>query len=140
MDIETQVVKEYKEFITNNSKFGEKCQVLPSTPQSFSKFPTIVIRERNNKTNVRGTTLDRIEYVDDLVYQVDIYTKDMQQGNTKYSARTILNELKDLTFDFIRKSGFNRDSGTRIELIDTSIQRYTIVFSGKIRNWNLNLI
>ena len=76
MDIESEIVKEYKEYMYNNSIFGtileEKKTILPDTPQSFSKFPTIVIKEANNTSYFRGKTLDRTEYVANLLYQVDI--------------------------------------------------------------------
>lgn len=143
MDIETQIVKDYKEFIINNSIFGELLEnnksILPSSPQSFSKFPTIVIKEANNTSNINATTLDRIEFANNLLYQVDIYAKDVKIGNTKYSARTVMNELKQLTFEFFRKLGFNRETGTRREMLDVSIQGYIAVFSGRINSWNMKL-
>ena len=144
MDIETQIVKEYKEFMISKSIFGELLEnnksILPSSPQSFSKFPTIIIREVSNTSNTNATTLERIEYADNLLYQVDIYaSKDITIGNVKYSSRTVVNELKDLTFEFFRKIGFNRETGSRRDTLDKSIQSYIAVFSGRITSWNARL-
>ena len=143
MDIETQIIKDYKEFIINNSIFGELLEnnktILPNSPQSFSKFPTIIIKEANNTSNTFATTLDRIEYANNLVYQVDIYARDVKIGNTKYAARTVMNELKQLTFEFFRKMGFNRETGTRRDMMDISTQSYVALFSGRINSWNMKL-
>lgn len=138
-DIETQLLKEYKEFIINNSIFSDKVKILPSTPQSFSIYPTIVFSETSNVDNLMGKTLDRIESVDNLLYQVDIYTKDVKIGNQTYAGRTVINELKDLTFKFFNDIGFIRENATRGEYIDVTVYRYTIVCSGKLNNWNMKI-
>lgn len=136
MDIETQLLREYKSFITNKSIYGELVKVLPSTPQSFSIYPTIIFSEVNNSEYTIGTTLDRTEGIDNLSYQVDIYTKDIKLGNKIYSARTVINELKDLTFEFFKQTGFVRANALRGEYIDVTVQRYTMLFNGKLNNWN----
>lgn len=152
IDIETQIVKEYKEYMINNSKFGSLLDtnktILPDTPQSFSKFPTIIIRERNNTNNFVGKTIDRTEYVDNVLYQVDVYTKDVKVKEevndelvTKvYSARSVINELKDLTFNFFNQIGFNRITATRGEYVDLNVNRYIMTFEGKINNWNMKIL
>ena len=147
MDIETQLLREYKDFITSKSIFGEKVKILPSTPQSFSVYPTIVFSEVNNSDYILGKSLDRLETVDNLMYQVDIYTKDVKlttkvegQDVTKtYAGRTVINELKDLTFKFINDIGFIRENATRGEYIDVTVYRYNIVFTGKLTNWNMKI-
>lgn len=136
MDIETQLLREYKEYMANKSIFGELVKILPSTPQSFSIFPTIVFSEVNNTDYTLGKTLERTESVDNLSYQVDIYTRDVKLGNQTYSARTVINELKDLTFKFFNDIGFIRINALRGEYIDVTIQRYTMLFNGKLNNWN----
>lgn len=138
-DIETQLLKEYKDFINENSTFKDKVKILPSTPQSFSIYPTIVFSETSNVDNLMGKTLDRIESVDNLLYQVDIYTKDVKIGNQTYAGRTVINELKDLTFKFFNDIGFIRENATRGEYIDVTVYRYTIVCSGKLNNWNMKI-
>ena len=139
MDIETQLLREYKDFITNKSIFGEKVKILPSTPQSFSVYPTIVFSEVNNTDYILGKSLDRLETVDNLAYQVDIYTKDVKLGDKTYAGRTVINELKDLTFKFINGIGFIRENATRGEYIDVTVYRYTILFTGKLTNWNMKI-
>lgn len=148
MDIESEIVKEYKQYMISNSIFGtildEKKTILPDTPQSFSKFPTIIIKEANNIMFSRGKTIDRTEYIDEVTYQVDIYTKDVTvktDDETKtYSARTVINELKDLTFKFFNQIGFNRINATRGEYIDVNVNRYIMIFDGKINNWNMKIL
>lgn len=152
IDIETQIVKEYKEYMINNSKFGSLLDtnktILPDTPQSFSKFPTIIIRERNNTNNFVGKTIDRTEYVDNVLYQVDVYSKDIKikeevDGELVlklYSARSVINELKDLTFNFFNQIGFNRVTATRGEYVDLNVNRYIMTFEGKINNWNMKIL
>lgn len=148
MDIESEIVKEYKEYMYNNSIFGtileEKKTILPDTPQSFSKFPTIVIREANNTMYSMGKTFDRTEYVDNLLYQVDIYTKDVTMKVNEelktYVARTVINELKDLTFNFFNQIGFDRITASRGEYVDLNINRYIMVFEAKLNNWNMKIL
>jgi hypothetical protein len=148
MDIESEIVREYKQYMINNSIFGEILEenktILPDTPQSFSKFPTIVIREANNTMYGMGKTLDRTEYVDNLLYQVDIYTKDVKikiDGEIKtYAARTVINELKDLTFKFFNQIGFNRITANRGEYIDVNVNRYISVFEARLNNWNMKIL
>ena len=148
MDIESEIVKEYKEYMINNSIFGEILEenktILPDTPQSFSKFPTIVIKEANNTNFFRGKTLDRTEYVDNLLYQVDIYTKDVKikinDEIKTYAARMVINELKDLTFRFFNQIGFNRVTATRGEYVDINVNRYISVFEGRLNNWNMKIL
>ena len=136
MDIETQLLREYKEYVVNHTRFNELVKILPSTPQSFSVFPTIVFSEVNNVDYTLGKTLDRTESVDNLSYQVDIYTKDIKIEDKTYSARTVINELKDITFKFFNEIGFLRINALRGEYIDVTVQRYTILFNGKLNNWN----
>ena len=42
MNIEVDLLKEYYSFMMKNSMFAEKMQILPDTPQSFLKYPTII--------------------------------------------------------------------------------------------------
>ena len=127
MDIETQLLREYKEFMQNKSIFVIQDTILPSTPQSFSFYPRIVFSEVNNVDYILGKTLDRTETVDNLTYQIDIYAKDVKKNGKTYAARTVINELKDLTFEFINDIGFIREGATRGEYIDVTVQRYTIL-------------
>ena len=78
MDIETDLLREYKEFMLSKTKFADIIRILPSTPQSFSISPTIVFSEVNNVDYIMGKSLDRVETVDNLSYQIDIYTKDIK--------------------------------------------------------------
>lgn len=145
-DIETKLLREYKDFIVNHSQYiNDAKNILPSTPQSFSVYPTIVFSEVGNSDYILGKSLNRLETVDYLTYQVDIYTKDITLTETangvttkkKIAARTVINELKDLTFMFFNDIGFIRENATRGEYIDVTVSRYTIVATGKLNNWNM---
>lgn len=137
IDIETELLREYKEFMFEHSRFlNNDRSILPSTPQSFSVFPTIVFSETSNVDYLLGKSTDRTETVDNLLYQVDIYTKDIKKDGKTYAGRTVINELKNLTFKFFNDIGFIRENATRGEYIDATVSRYIIVESGKINNWN----
>ena len=68
MNIEVDLLKEYNAFMKKNSVFAEKLQILPDTPQSFSKFPTIIFKEQDNTDNLSLLTLNRLEFGDNLTY------------------------------------------------------------------------
>lgn len=140
MNIELDLLKKYNDFMKKNSIFSEQLQVLPDTPQSFSHFPTIIFREKDNKDNMSLKSTDYIEYGDTLTYQVDIYTKNVIIGTTEYNSRVIINELKDLTMKFFRYYGFRRESNVRGEYIDLSVKRQILLFSGSVSNWNGQII
>lgn len=137
MNIETNVLLSYKDYMFDNSTFKSVLTILPSTPQSFSKFPTIVLREINNTDYGAGKTIKSEEYIDQLTYQVDIYTKDVRLNGKIYKANTVIAELKQLTADFFRKANFDRTSSTPSEYLDLSVSRHVLTFSAKLNNWNL---
>jgi hypothetical protein len=139
MNIEVDLLKEYNAFMKKNSVFAEKLQILPDTPQSFSKFPTIIFKEQDNTDNLSLLTLNRLEFGDNLTYQVDIYTKNITINGTEYNSRVIINELKDLTAKFFKYCGFQREGSTRGEYTDINVKRQTMLFSGSLSSWNKNI-
>ena len=136
MNIEVDLLKEYNAFMKKNSVFAEKLQILPDTPQSFSKFPTIIFKEQDNTDNLSLLTLNRLEFGDNLIYQVDIYTKNITINGTEYNSRVIINELKDLTAKFFKYCGFQREGSTRGEYTDINVKRQIMLFSGSLSSWN----
>ena len=136
MNIEVDLLKEYNAFMKKNSVFAEKLQILPDTPQSFSKFPTIIFKEQDNTDNLSLLTLNRLEFGDNLTYQVDIYTKNITINGTEYNSRVIINELKNLTAKFFKYCGFQREGSTRGEYTDINVKRQTMLFSGSLSSWN----
>lgn len=136
LDTETRIVKEYNDYIKNISIFGDTIEVLPSAPQSFTKFPTIIVREMRNTQSVANTSTNFHEHADNLTYQVDIYTKNLNLGNVKYQARNVTSELVLLTCDFFMRCGFIRTSGTRNDYVDITVNRYTMLFQTTKNNWN----
>ena len=139
MNIEVDLLKEYNAFMKKNSVFAEKLQILPDTPQSFSKFPTIIFKEQDNTDNLSLLTLNRLEFGDNLTYQVDIYTKNITINGTEYNSRVIVNELKNLTAKFFKYCGFQREGSTRGEYTDINVKRQTMLFSGSLSSWNKNI-
>ena len=139
MNIEVDLLKEYNAFMKKNSVFAEKLQILPDTPQSFSKFPTIIFKEQDNTDNLSLLTLNRLEFGDNLIYQVDIYTKNITINGTEYNSRVIINELKDLTAKFFKYCGFQREGSTRGEYTDINVKRQIMLFSGSLSSWNKNI-
>lgn len=139
MNIEVDLLKEYNAFMKKNSVFAERLQILPDTPQSFSKFPTIIFKEQDNTDNLSLLTLNRLEFGDNLTYQVDIYTKNITINGTEYNSRVIINELKDLTAKFFKYCGFQREGSTRGEYTDINVKRQTMLFSGSLSSWNKNI-
>ena len=139
MNIEVDLLKECNAFMKKNSVFAEKLQILPDTPQSFSKFPTIIFKEQDNTDNLSLLTLNRLEFGDNLTYQVDIYTKNITINGTEYNSRVIINELKNLTAKFFKYCGFQREGSTRGEYTDINVKRQTMLFSGSLSSWNKNI-
>ena len=139
MNIEVDLLKEYNAFMKKNSVFAEKLQILPDTPQSFSIFSTIIFKEQDNTDNLSLLTLNRLEFGDNLTYQVDIYTKNITINGTEYNSRVIINELKNLTAKFFKYCGFQREGSTRGEYTDINVKRQTMLFSGSLSSWNKNI-
>lgn len=136
MDIETQLLKEYKQFINNKSTYASVVKILPTTPKSFSTFPTIIFKEADNIDFYQGKSTNYLEYVDTLIYQVEIYSKSIAFNGEEVPSRTIVKELEFLTHDFFRQCGFERDSSQKGEYIDMSVDRHIMTFTGRINSWN----
>ena len=136
LDIYSKLVKQYKEYINEKSSFAPK--IMKKTPQSLSYFPTILIKETVNNNN--SETLNRQEFVDNLGYTVEIYTKDCVVGNTRYASDVVMRDLQYLTFEFFNNMKFHRDLCTNAEYIDKNVDRKIIIFSSKINSWNGRII
>ena len=89
--------------------------------------------------NLSLLTLNRLEFGDNLTYQVDIYTKNITINGTEYNSRVIINELKNLTAKFFKYCGFQREGSTRGEYTDINVKRQTMLFSGSLSSWNKNI-
>lgn len=140
MIIETDLLKEYKEYMSEKSTFANVLKIVPTTPQNFTVFPVIIFRERNNTSVVSATSLNRMEYADELFYQVDIYSKDVIIDKKKYPARDVITELRVLTADFFRQVGFTRTGDTPNDTLSTEVKRRTMTFEAQLASWNKYLI
>ena len=138
MDIEVQLLNEYKTFIKN--KVNYECKIFSKTPVSLSKFPTIILKETGNADISYSRSNDTLEYMNQLVYTIEIYTKDTVVEDEIIKSKQIMSELKEFTFEFFRGIGFNRMSCTVGEYTNYTVDRLIIVEQGKLNNWNKNII
>lgn len=134
MNIETPIFKKLKQYLQDNSQFSPN--VFNDIPKNLAVFPTITFQENNNTQNLQGTTLDRTETVDNIIDTIEIYTKDMVINGQKYTKKEITNELKYLIFDFFQAYGFVRTQATKAEYLNLEVDRYIIIETCKLNNWN----
>ena len=149
--IETDLFLEYKNYILSKTKFQD-IVIVPNAPKSLSKFPTIVMYELNNSDNALGKTTDRLESVSRISYRVSIFVKPViikstitnngvqETQSVKYQERQVMDELKELTYDFFNQCGFNRSSSRKVDNhLDLSITRQEMIFTGNLASWNNSL-
>ena len=150
--IETDLFLEYKDYMLANSKFKDELLIVPNAPKTLTRFPTIVMCELNNSDNARGKTTDRLESVSRLSYRVSVFVKPVTIEETnivdeeevtikvKYQDRQIMDELKELTYNFFNQVGFNRNSSRKTDnYLDLSVLRQEMIFSGNLASWNNSL-
>lgn len=130
--MEEMLFKAYKTYILEHSIFAPK--VFNDTPQELKSFPTIIFLENNNKDDIMST--NRIEYVDKLQYKIEIYTKNMTKDGKPYARKTITNELKYLTFDFLRNYNLRRTDVRKAEYLDLNVDRNIILAECSVNSWN----
>lgn len=136
LDIYNKLFKEYKTYISEKSQFAPK--ILKKTPQSLSYFPTILMKETINSTSSQTTNCQ--EFIDNLAYTIEIYSKDCTVGNTRYASDVVMRDLQYLTFEFFKNMKFNRDLCSNAEYIDKNIDRKIMIFSCKLNSWNGRII
>ena len=134
MNIETPIFKYFKKYMQDKSQFSPN--VFNATPKNLAVFPTITFRETNNTNNLRGTTLDRTETVNNITDTIEIYTKDMVIDGVNYSKKEITNELKYLIFDFFQTWGFTRTQCTQADYLNFEVDRFVIVETCSLNSWN----
>lgn len=132
MNIEKKLFDEYKPYIQNNSKFSTK--VSNDTPQELKSFPTILFLENNNKDGVTST--DRVEFINKLQYKIEIYTKNLTKDGKVYARKTITDELKYLTFNFLRNYNLKIVDTRKGEYLDLNVDRTIILAECSVNNWN----
>ena len=137
--VEDSLFREYKDYINNNSIYSSKLKIYNATPSDLATFPIIIMRQINESDYIEGKTTDRLEYVSRINYRVSIYAKPTIIGNTKHQPRQIINELRELTSNFFRNIGLDKDSDRPTDNIDLSISRQEMMFSGKVASWNNSL-
>ena len=133
-DVENYIYLKLKAYLEENSKFSPK--VCNKTPKSLAQFPTVIFKEINNIDNLPYRSLDRTQRVYQITDTIEIYTKDMPIGNTKYASKVIMSELKYLVFDFFEMYGFDRTSCDLVDYYDYQVDRMVITVMCDINNWN----
>lgn len=134
MNIETPIFKKFKQYLIDKSQFSPN--VFNATPKNLAVFPTITFKESNNTQDLRATTLDRTETVNNIVDTIEIYTKDMVIDGVTYTKKQITNELKYLIFDFFQYWGFTRTQATEGEYLNLEVDRYIIIETCSLNSWN----
>lgn len=134
MKIENKLFNLYNEYIKTYSQFEP--EIYNDTPQELSKFPTIIFVENNNKDSNINKTTNKIEYSNDLQYKIEIYSKNKTINNKLYARKTITDELKYLTFEFLSKCNISRTDCRKGEYLDLSVDRTIILGECNINSWN----
>jgi hypothetical protein len=134
MNIETTVFSYFKKYLEEKSVFNPK--IFNATPKNLAVFPTVIFKETNNVQNLNGTTLDRTETINNITDTVEIYAKDMVINGQTHTRKEIINELKYLIFDFFQYWGFTRTQATEANLINLEVDRYIIIETCSLNNWN----
>ena len=137
MNIENQLFNEFSEYIKSKVKYDIK--IVHKTPKK-AYFPTIVLKESNNRDSINGKTLTCHEYVNNMLYTIEIYTKDIIVEKKRIPSREIMWELKLLVFEFFRQVGFERISCEKGDYADFDVDRTIIVEQAQMSSWNKNII
>lgn len=141
IDLDVILRKELLSMIQKCSKYPDLYKkIFSKTPQSFSQFPTLILKMTNNIDDGIGKSLNNIEYVDDISIQVEIYSKDITYNGKKISSLAIISDLKPIIHKFFRELGFERTISQPSEYIDITIDRYIFLFNAKISSWNNYII
>lgn len=134
MDIESPIFTKFKQFILDKSKYSPN--IFNKTPQSLSKFPTIIAKETDNVEASNYTSLGREEFANEITHTIEIYTKDMIIDGKKIPSKVIMSELKYLVFNFYQAWGFTREQATEADYINYEIDRFIIIESCTLNSWN----
>lgn len=141
LDIYNEMFLKYENFINENIEY--EVNIQKKTPQTLSKFPTILFKETNN---INGTfTTNRQEFIDEISYTIEIYTKDTvvtkldeYSNPTKQmvASNVIMRELINYTYDFFLNMKFNRELVDDGDYTDITVDRKIMIFSCTLNSWN----
>lgn len=132
MNVENKLFRQYESYMRQNSMFIPK--VYNDTPQELKSFPTILFLENNNINSSVST--NRIEFVDDLQYKIEIYTRNLVLEGKSYARKTITDELKYLTFKFLSMYNLKRTDVRKGEYLDFNVDRTIILSKCSVNSWN----
>lgn len=138
MDVENRLFLKYKEYIMRNSLYMNNGNVYNDTPQQLSEFPTILFLEDNSSNGNKSTEYS--EYIDNLQYRIEIYSKNITLNGKLVPRKIITNEIKHLTFEFLNNYGLDRESCTKGEYLDLNVDRTIIIATCSINSWDGKII
>lgn len=107
---------------------------MKSSPQTFNTFPLIIITETENNLISNSESLKYNEGKYNLVYEIDIYAKDIEQTSKKEildELKKLVNDVFDIHYKFTRKTCKNAPNAD-ID-IGRIFMRYTAVIDNKKR-------
>ena len=133
-NFDDELFLDYKKHIETNSSYAP--DIFPKAPQNDLKFPTIIMKEISNYENTDYKTTERSENANNKSYGIEIYTKDLIKGKTLTTSKKVQNELKNLTFDYFYKLGFNRTTCEPAEYLDVTVDRLVIIERCLTNSWN----
>lgn len=120
--IEKTVLKEVKEYLEDNVDYD--LVIVNKALREPKKFPYILLEEYEN--NYRSRTVDGVESCSNLVYTVEIYSKDTA-NNTKENINCELEELVDKVLS--KHFGMTRQSRQKLPNLDTDILRTALRYN-----------
>ena len=136
LEIYNELFSLYKTYIMENCIYNPN--IRKKTPQSFSRFPTIIFKESVNIND--SITTNKQEFIDQISYTIDIYTKDMTIDGKKYASEDIMRDLQYLTFEFMKNMKMDRVSCEDAEYLDYTIDRKFMIFNCLLKNWDKKII
>lgn len=139
-DIEDYIFTNFEKYMLEHSKYipnDKKRHIYNKAPKELAQFPTIVIKENNNIE--LSSTLDRSQFIDQIPFIIEIYTKDMVINGTRVASKVVMSELKYLVFDFFRQRDFERTGCNEAETSDYQIDRLIITVRCTQKSWNRSI-
>lgn len=136
-DIEDYIFTNFEKYMLEHSKYipsDNERHIYNKAPKTLVRFPTILLKENGNTELSR--TLDRTQFLDQMTYIIEIYTKDMVINGERVASKVVMSELKYLVFDFFRERGFERVGCNEAETSDYQVDRLVITERCTQNNWN----
>lgn len=121
----------YKKYIEENSIY--KPRVVKYNTSTSPYFPLITCPLSDETIAFKSTK--KIEKIENIFFTIDIYAKDIVKGSKKIASQMVVDELKQLTYQFFEDGlNMNRTLSRPTPNLDTSILKHTIHYDCAINN------